>query len=825
MLLISYLVQAQKIHIDGIVKNKTNNKPICFAVIKTQNSQHVLTDANGKFSIDVDPKIDFLQITFAGFKSTFYSIGDRRTFYTVYLVPKPEANQQARTSDSAASTLIANVLLNKNQNDPQIKCNTFQFIRYTRLLVTANPDSIVGKIDSVFVKRGRVTRFKKIDSTDYKFKKIIAQHHLFEAEKVSQFQFNAGLKETVLATKVAGLNEPIYELMGFNLQSFSIYSPVYQLLESKFDNPISKKGISKYHFFSIDSLEIENRKVALIYFRGKSKTKTDGLQGVLYIDLLNFAVAQAECRTSGVLQMVGSHTFHYFDKEQLWFPAKKTFRISKGKNNEDISILGGTIEFKDDIDDGVNKPHKTASDFTYLLAESTNNNIEFNTKLKINRRHIAVDITSDANKKPEEYWNKFRSDSLDYRSRKTYTSLDSLSVLNKVEKRIFFGRKVIKGFVPYYFFDLDLKTLVSFNNYEGFRIGFGGMTNERFSKIFRADGYLAYGLKDETYKYHVGLAARIANYSNTWVGVGYADDLSENASSTFLTDKKVFRIYTSQPVSINTFYSYKSFSVYLETRVIPKTFSVWQISKTLIEPKFEYSYILNGTNTKNFDLTTASVAIQWNPFSDYLQSPRGKLEIEKRYPKFAFQFTQTIPRFFSNDFQFKKFDFRTEWSQKHLNGQKTTLLFMAGYAMGDIPITHLYNTAPNCLLNESLLRRFFSIVTDNSFETMYFNEFFSDKYLFLQGSHSFKRIKFSKNFGTSIAFVQRVAWGNLENRERHVGIPFKTLDQGFYESGLQFNQIYKGLGIGSFYRYGPNGLPGFYDNFAIKASFVLDLGI
>ena len=54
---------------------------------------------------------------------------------------------------------------------------------------------------------------------------------------------------------------------------------------------------------------------------------------------------------------------------------------------------------------------------------------------------------------------------------------------------------------------------------------------------------------------------------------------------------------------------------------------------------------------------------------------------------------------------------------------------------------------------------------------------------------------------------------------------FKTLDQGFYESGLEFNQIFKGLGIGSFYRYGPNGLPGFYDNFAIKVSFVFDLGM
>ena len=817
--------QAQVIHLSGIIKNANNNKPISFALVKTNTNVHVLTDANGKFDLDVDFKTDLLTVVFADFELKTVAIDSKRFFYTIFLLPQYKAKKNSSTTNFDALALVKSAFNKIPQNDPQQKLSSFQFKRYTRLLVTANPDSILGKIDSVFVKRNNAKKFKKIDSTDFKFKKIIVQHHLFEAEKIAQFQFNSFLKETVLATKVAGLNEPIYELMGFNLQSFSIYNSVYQLLESKFDNPISKKGIAKFQYLIIDSLDIENRKTALVYFKNKSKAKADGLQGVLYIDLQNFAIARAEFRTIGVVQITGIHSFHYFEKEQIWFPINKVFRIAKGKNKEDISLLGGTIEFKDDNDDGVNKPHKTASDFTYLQAESTNTDIEFNINFIIKKRFIAVEINADANKKPDDFWNKFRTDSLDYRSRKTYTALDSLSVLNKIEKRIFFGRKVIKGFVPYYFFDLDLKTLLSFNNYEGFRIGFGGMTNERFSKTVRADGYLAYGLKDETYKYHVGLATRIGNYSNSWIGVAYADDLSENASSTFLTDKKIFRIYTSQPVSINTFYSHKSFSAYLETRLIPKTFSVWQVTKSLIEPKFDYSYILNGTSTKNFDLTTASLSIQWNPFSDYMQSPRGKLEIEKRYPKFAFQFTQTIPRFFSNDFQFKKFDFRTEWSQKHLNGQKTTVLFMAGYAVGDIPITHLYNTAPNCLLNESLLRRFFSIVTDNSFETMYFNEFFSDKYLFLQGAHAFKRIKFSTNFGTSIAFVQRVAWGNLENRERHVGIPFKTLDQGFYESGLQFNQIFKGLGIGTFYRYGPNGLPGFYDNFAIKVSFVFDLGI
>ena len=822
---LAFSTQAQ-LQINGIVKSVTTNKPIAFASIKTDQGQQCISDLNGKFSLTLNANTTLIQTSFIAYQTKKQSVLAAKFFYTIFLEPNSAVRQQiVQSQNQSALGIVKKVFENKTDNDPLQKLKNFQFKRYTKLIVTANPDSILGKTDSIFVQRNKVKKFKKIDSSDFKFKKIITRHHLFEAEKVSQFQYNKILKETVLATKVAGLNEPIYELMGYNLQSFSIYNPTYQLLEYKYDNPISKKGVQKYQFQILDSVEINKRPTILVYFKNKSKTKPYGLEGVLYIDIQNFAIAKAEFRVAGIVQISGLHTFKYFEKEQIWFPLNKTFTIAKGKNKEDISFLAGTIEFKDDNDDGVNKPRKTASDFTYLKAESSNNDFEFNTNFEIKKRFIAVEINDDANFKKDEFWNKFRPDSLDYRGRKTYTALDSISLLNKIEKRIFLGRKVIKGFVPYYFFDLDLKTLLSFNNYEGFRLGIGGTTNERFSKIFRTDAYVAYGLKDETYKYHFGAAMRVGSYSNSWIGVGYTDDLNEIATSTFLTDKKVFRIYTSQPVSGNTFYSYKSFSTYFETRLLAKTFSIWQLTKSLIEPKFEYNYLLNGNSFKNFDLTTASFSLQWSPFSDFMQSPRGKLEIEKRYPKFTFQFTQTVPKFLSNDFEFTKFDFRTEWAQKHLNGQKTSILFTAGYAIGDIPITHLYNTAPNCLLNESLFRRFLSIITDNSFETMYFNEFFSDKYLFLQATHSFKRIKFSKNFGTSIAFVQRVAWGNLDNRERHVGILFKTLDQGFYESGLEFNQIFKGLGIGSFYRYGPNGLPGFYDNFAIKASFVFDLGI
>jgi hypothetical protein len=224
-----------------------------------------------------------------------------------------------------------------------------------------------------------------------------------------------------------------------------------------------------------------------------------------------------------------------------------------------------------------------------------------------------------------------------------------------------------------------------------------------------------------------------------------------------------------------------------------------------------------------FDMTTAMVSVQWNPFSDYMQTPVGRLEAEKRFPKFTLQFTQALPDILGNDFEFGKIDIRAEYEKKYINGQKSAVLLEAGYAYGDVPLTHLYNTSPNNLTKDRLLQRV-TLAGKNSFETMYFNEFFSSRYALFQLKHGLKRLKILSKVRPSLVFVTRMAWGTMDNETQHLGIEYKTLEDGYFESGLELNQIFKGFGLSGFYRYGPNQLPRLEDNIAVKLSFVLNLG-
>lgn len=817
-------IQAQ-FQISGIVTD-SNNKPLPFATITTSDNSNTITDVDGKFIFKTIAESGTFTVSYIGFQTKIIALLENKKFYTVSLSQKTDDLKEVIVSnENPALTIIKKVIANKNNNNPQKKLSSFEYKTYNKLIVTANPDSIDGRIDSSAVYKDFNKKKINIDSSDYKFKEIISRQHLFQTEKVSQYQFgNNKLKETVLGTKIAGFKNPIYEVIAFNLQSISIYDNKYELFETKYENPISNTAPATYNYKLLDTVNIKGRETFMIYFKNKHKRKTSGLEGVLYIDSQNFAVAKAVMRIKGVLDISGIHEFDYVPNEKVWFQSNTTFKIVKGKNDDDIKILGGTIQFDGDVSEDFEPRKKAASDFTYLLSESNNFDIHYNTETPIKNPSLYIEIKDDASKKPEEFWNQYRKEALDQKSQKTYQLLDSLSVSRRIEKRLGLGRKIINGYIPIGPVDLDLKKIISYNNYEGFRLGLGGVTNDKFSKDFRIEGYTAYGTKDGVVKYNLGAGVLLDQNTNTWLNGSYTDDVREIASTVFAVDKRVFKIYDPRPINISTFYKYTSWKANVQTKIIPKTEAVVELARTYVEPKFDYLFNYNGQLYSSFIMTTAMVSIVWAPFSDFMQTPTGRTESDKRFPRFTFQYTQSLPNVLDNDFNFGKIDFKTEYEKKYLNGQKTSLLLQGGYAIGDVPLTHLYNTMPNNLTKETIIQRI-TFAGRNSFETMFFNEFFSSQYVFFQIKHGFERINIMKKVRPSLVLVTRMAWGNMEKPEQHVGPTYKTLDKGFFESGIELNKIYKGFGLGGFYRYGPNQLPEFDDNIAVKISYVLDLGL
>jgi hypothetical protein len=52
----------------------------------------------------------------------------------------------------------------------------------------------------------------------------------------------------------------------------------------------------------------------------------------------------------GVLDISGTHDLNIFLARSIWFPKEKHLKNCQRKNDDDIKILGGTVQFDRDMD-------------------------------------------------------------------------------------------------------------------------------------------------------------------------------------------------------------------------------------------------------------------------------------------------------------------------------------------------------------------------------------------------------------------------------------------------------------------------------------------
>lgn len=399
---------------------------------------------------------------------------------------------------------------------------------------------------------------------------------------------------------------------------------------------------------------------------------------------------------------------------------------------------------------------------------------------------------------------------------------DSIKTAKDSIKKIEFVKQLGNGYLPISFVSLDLRYLVKFNQYEGFRTGLGGTTNDNLSEKFRLNGYLVYGFKDDAFKYSYGGGIRISPKTDTWINASHTYDLQETGSSNFLTDKRFFQLFEPRLLNINLFHYHRTTAVSVEHKFSNHLLSETQLAASYISPTYGYRYVLDGESYPDFDVTIAKMSLQWSPFSSYAMTNQKVTETKDGYPKFTLQFAQSIKGLLDSDFAFSKVDFRTIHRFIHSNTSFTEATVTSGLANGNVPLTHLYHAYPNNISKATIMQRF-SVAGINSFETMYFNEFFSDKFTTLQVKHFFKPFKINEWFKPQLVLISRYAVGNMSHMDRHQNITFKTLEKGYSESGFEINKLLFGFGASFAYRYGGYHIPEFEDNFAFKFTFNMSL--
>ena len=797
---------AQQYRIAGRVIDESSRVALPFVNIVINDGQRGgTTDIDGKFNLSSPVPVRTLKLSYVGYETKEVAVDPAKGSQVITLreVEYELPEFVVYPTENPAHRIINNAVNNKDVNDPE-KLPAFAYTSYDKMIFTLELDSLP-LIDTL-----------EMDTTE-DFRDFLDKHHLFMMESVSERKFRHPDKnyEKVVATKVSGFQDPIFVFLLSQWQSTSFYEERIEIMNKNYVNPISSGSTRKYFFLLQDTLYYgEQDTVFIISYRPGLNTNFDGLKGTISINTKNWAIQNVIAEPARLSKGITFRIEQMYEliTEDQWFPVQLNTQFI---TNMSISDTAAAVY----IDSEADSLPENMVRIPFGIGKSYIRNIDLDTTFR--RRefgNVEVDVDPNANFRDESYWKGYRVDSLTEKELNTYRYIDSLGKAENFDRIAKNFESLMTGKIPWGFIDLDIHRFIRYNSYEGFALGVGLHTNERISRTFTVGGYVRYGFKDHRFKYGGDLAVTLyRKWDLAWT-IRYMNDVTETSGVTFW----------DQDYRLNNPDNFRDFHVrrmdeteYIYTALGFRTFKFMNVniglnrSDKIVTNDYRFGVSENTLSVlfDRFQFTEASLGLRYAYGEKFIQNVRKKISLGTRYPIIWVQYTRGFRGFLDGDFDYNRVDVKIEKSFYTNYLGKTSLRLMGGYIDSDIPYTNLFNGHASY--------RQFTLYAPNSFGTMRMNEFLSNKYMALYFQHDFEKLLFKgKVFKPEFAIATHMAFGWLDFRENHYNIDYKTMEKGYYESGLLINNLLNlrvySLGIGAFYRYGPYAFNNGWDNLGTK---------
>lgn len=802
-------LSAQRYTVSGRVIDADSRVSIPFVNIIVNNGKWGgTTDIDGKFSIYSPEKVNSLKLTYVGYEPLNYTIDNKTKNLVIKLKEKEYELPEfvVYPTENPAHRIIQNAIENRDLNNPE-KLEKFSYTSYDKMIFTIELDSLP-MMDTI-----------SVDSIDQETRDFFEDHHLFMMESVSERKFMAPDHnyEEVIATKIAGLKDPILLFLLSQWQSTSFYDDRISIMDKNFINPISRGSTNKYFFLLQDTLYSgENDTTFIISYRPLLKTNFDGLEGVISINTNKWAIQNVKAEPAGkkgVITLRIQQQYEFIESKQ-WFPTQLNTEViitQMAVGDSTVAITMGEIKDTANVE-MVSIPIGIGK--SYIKDINLNPDIR-----KRDFGAIEVDVDPDAGYRDEDYWIKYRIDSLTNKELNTYDFMDSVGKEIHMDRMIKTMEGLMTGKLRWGHVDLDLYRFLGYNANEGFTMGLGLHTNERVSKVFTVGGYFRYGFKDKIIKYGGDLGVSInRNWNLVWK-LAYMDDKLETSGVHFWDEKshllspENFRDFhikrMDKAIVANTAVEFRTFK-YLNVHVGFAT-----VDKTATT---DYMFVEQGPNdettmSNHFNFTDFTLGLRYAYGEKFVRNIRQQVSLGTDWPIVWVQYTRGLQDVLDGEFEYNRYDVKIEKSFYTNYIGETNIKLVGGYIDSDIPYTNLFNG--NGAYRE------FTIYAPNSFGTMRMNEFLSNKYVAMYFVHDFgKLLGTGKKFKPEFAVATNVAFGWLDYTESHVNVNYQTMEKGYYESGLLINNLLDlgvySVGLGALYRYGPYTFNKGWDNVGSK---------
>lgn len=795
LLWLPWLAQAQHT-VQGRVVDERTQEPLAFVHIVPEGQREGTTsDIDGRFILDAAQVPVLLRFSYVGYKPTeVVAKADAPLLVRMERATFELRAVEIHPGENPAHRIIKLVHANRKTNDG-LRNRAHRYTSYSKTVFTVDLDSAA---------LNNPKKIAALDSNDREGEKWLEEHHLLLIESATQRTFipPASEKEEVIAMRVSGLKDPSLLALAASTKTFSVYEPQIVLGEKTYLSPIGPGSTERYLFILQDTLFQAADTVFIISYQPRSGRKFDALKGLLYVNTDGYAlqnvIAEPVERTGNVNMKLQQQ----FAKVggRAWFPVQlNTFLYFDGVEVNNWKVIGiGRTYLKDiRLDEPIAKKEVRGPEFV---------------------------MDRIATRRDDAFWDTLRIEALEEKELRTYHAVDSISDAEHIERKVRWVGYLASwkaGIGPV---DVLLDKLMAYNNYEGIRLGMGLATNDKVSRYASLGGYFAYGFKDKAWKYGGDLTIR------PWQGKGptlrpyYALDVDESGGVAFQGPRKPLSSENYRMFFVDRMDRMEHAGAELAFRV-NSSLRMWVGTERADRTNLlGYRFVRSSSDqvlvsTDRFVTGAIDVGLRFAFREQVASLPDRQVGLGTRWPVLSLNFWKALPGLWGGELDVWRLNVMLEKTFRLRMLGDLSFRAMGGMAEPNAPYAFLYN-----------LRGTFSnrlpLAAQNTFETMRPNEFLADRYLSLHLRHSFGNLLFKREkFRPIPVLVANAAWGSLTMPEVHQGFSFSELGAGYYETGLQLDNLirigFTSFGVGGFYRVGPNSFEDAMDNLAVK----LTLGI
>lgn len=768
---------AQKTIVSGKVVDAQTGESLPFVNLIFQNSKvGTTTDLDGNFSLETYYPTDSLEASFVGYQTMALRVKKDQQQTLKFSMKSGDiqlAAVEIKYSGNPAHKILDRVDNNRAGNNKE-KYDYYNYEVYNKVEFDLN------NITEDFKNRKMFKKFQFIfDYVDTTAEKEYLP--MFMTESLSDFYYRRdpkSEKEYIKASQVSGTsNESITQFLGDMYQNVNIYENYISVFGKSFVSPIAGFGKTFYRYYLQDSLMIDGTFCYEIDFIPRQEQEPV-FTGTMWIADTTYAVkrVQAKINKDANINFINGFEVkqeYKFVDNKYWMLEKDELIVDFELGEKIMGMYGRKSTSYKDFE--INVPQEET------IYDGIDN----------------VNVIKGANQKDQSFWQNARHDSLTKNQKGIYEMVDSVKnvpafrTLLDVIQLVFTGYHVRGDFEygPYF------KTY-SFNDVEGHRFRFGGRTSNEFSTKLLLEGYLAYGLKDQRFKYGFGAQYKLQDNPRQWLKFNYKRDLeqlgqSQNAfSEDNILSSFLRRTPNNKLTDVEMFQtSYEREWITGFTNELFFTHRAMRPVGALEYRRFNPDPEIGFTDDEVINTSEVSLYTRFAYKEKYVDGEFERISLGSKYPILELQLGFGIKDFLDGDYNYQKFEIAVSDDINIGIFGYTNFRVTAGKYFGTLPYTllEIHNGNETYFLDARAfnLMNFFEFISDEYSTTMlthHFDGFFLNKFPLL------RKLKWRE----VISF--RAVAGNLSDKHKaEIITPENTyeLDVPYMEVGIGIENIFK----------------------------------